>query len=80
MSHAVACARPTLFRALAVYAGTGRNATHAPSTTQVTARNATNNAVLGPNASVSVGFQASHTGHSAAATAGTLDGAACTVA
>ncbi|GIM97339.1 hypothetical protein Ato02nite_091320 [Paractinoplanes toevensis] len=57
----------------------GWNATYSPSAGLVTAKNASYNAVIAPNASVSVGFQADHTGNAAAATSFTLNGAACTV-
>ncbi|MFI5934148.1 cellulose binding domain-containing protein [Actinoplanes sp. NPDC051494] len=56
----------------------GWNATYAPTSGQVTARNVGYNAGIAPGASVSIGFQATHTGNSAAPTAFTLNGAACT--
>jgi hypothetical protein len=46
----------------------------------VTARNAGYNAVIAPNGSVSIGFQATHSGNAAAPTSFTLNGAACTIA
>jgi Cellulose binding domain len=46
----------------------------------VTARNAAYNPDLAPNASVSIGFQASHTGNTAAPTSYVLNGAACAAA
>jgi poly(3-hydroxybutyrate) depolymerase len=58
----------------------GWNASYSPASGSVTARNASYNGSLAPNASVSIGFQANHTGNSAAPTAFTLNGAACTVA
>jgi hypothetical protein len=45
----------------------------------VTATNASYNATLAPNASVSIGYQATHTGNSAVPGAFSLNGAACTV-
>nr|WP_046257169.1 PHB depolymerase family esterase [Streptomyces sp. WM6386] len=56
----------------------GWNATYAPSSGAVTATNASYNATLAPNASVSIGYQATHTGNSAAPGAFTLNGTACT--
>jgi hypothetical protein len=58
----------------------GWNATYSPASGQVTARNASYNGAIAPNASVSIGFQANHTGNTAAPTAFTLNGAACTTA
>jgi poly(3-hydroxybutyrate) depolymerase len=58
----------------------GWSATYSPSSGQVTARNVSYNAAIAPNASVSVGFQASHTGNTAVPTAFALNGAACTIA
>ncbi|MBC6459364.1 PHB depolymerase family esterase [Actinomadura sp. HBU206391] len=58
----------------------GWNASYAPTSGQVTARNAGYNAAIAPNGSVGVGFQATHTGNTAEPTAFTLNGAACTVA
>ena len=58
----------------------GWNATYSPTSGQVTARNVAYNAAIAPNASVSVGFQATHTGNTAAPTAFTLNGAVCTIA
>ncbi|MFG3299616.1 cellulose binding domain-containing protein [Micromonospora chersina] len=58
----------------------GWNATYAPTSGQVTARNVDYNATLTPNASVSLGFQATHTGNTARPSGFTLNGAACTVA
>ena len=56
----------------------GWNATYAPTSGQVVARNVAYNPTIAPGASVSIGFQATHTGNSAAPTAFTLNGAACT--
>ncbi|BBH67891.1 hypothetical protein ACTI_45760 [Actinoplanes sp. OR16] len=56
----------------------GWNATYAPSSGQVTASNVGYNAALAPGASVSFGFQATHTGNSGAPTGYALNGSACT--
>ncbi|MEW2332101.1 cellulose binding domain-containing protein [Micromonospora chersina] len=58
----------------------GWNATYAPTSGQVTARHVDYNATLAPNASLSLGFQATHTGNTARPSGFTLNGAACTVA
>jgi acetylxylan esterase len=58
----------------------GWNATYVPASGQVTARNASYNATIAPAASVSIGFQASHTGNAARPTAFALNGAACAAA
>jgi poly(3-hydroxybutyrate) depolymerase len=58
----------------------GWNASFAPASGQVTARNVSYNAAIAPNASVSIGFQATHTGNTARPTAFTLNGSACTIA
>jgi poly(3-hydroxybutyrate) depolymerase len=55
----------------------GWNATYAPSSGRVTARNAAYNGAIAPGGSVSIGFQAGHGGNSAAPTAFALNGAAC---
>jgi poly(hydroxyalkanoate) depolymerase family esterase len=55
----------------------GWNATYAPASGQVTARNLSYNGSLAPGGSTSIGFQATHTGNSAAATGFALNGAAC---
>jgi poly(hydroxyalkanoate) depolymerase family esterase len=56
----------------------GWGATYTPASGAVTATNATYNGTLAPNASVTIGYQANHTGNSAAPTAFTLNGTACT--
>ncbi|NUT48763.1 MAG: alpha-galactosidase, partial [Saccharothrix sp.] len=56
----------------------GWNATYAPSSGQVTARNLAHNATIAPGASVSTGFQATHTGDTAQPTGYALNGATCT--
>ncbi|MCP2163223.1 extracellular catalytic domain type 1 short-chain-length polyhydroxyalkanoate depolymerase [Goodfellowiella coeruleoviolacea] len=58
----------------------GWNATYSPSSGQVTARNAAHNATLAPNASVEIGFQATHTGDTAEPAAFALNGMACATA
>lgn len=57
----------------------GWGATYSPASGQVTARNAAYDAVLAPNASTTIGFQATHTGDPAAASAFTLDGTSCSL-
>jgi len=56
----------------------GWGATYAPASGTVTATNASYDGTLAPNASVTIGYQASHTGNSAAPSAFTLNGSACT--
>ncbi|MBY8874541.1 PHB depolymerase family esterase [Micromonospora sp. PLK6-60] len=56
----------------------GWNATYAPTSGAVTARNVSYNAVLAPGASVAIGFQATHTGGTGKPASFTLNGAACT--
>ncbi|CAM5259407.1 extracellular catalytic domain type 1 short-chain-length polyhydroxyalkanoate depolymerase [Streptomyces aurantiogriseus] len=56
----------------------GWGATYTPASGAVTATNATYNGTLAPNASVTIGYQANHTGNSAAPGAFTLNGTACT--
>lgn len=56
----------------------GWSATYAPASGAVTATNVTYNAAIAPGASVGIGFQASHTGNSAAPSGFTLNGTACT--
>jgi poly(3-hydroxybutyrate) depolymerase len=55
----------------------GWNATYSPSSGQVTARNASHNGDIAPNASVSAGFQATHTGNAEKPASFTLNGGAC---
>ncbi|MFI6932576.1 PHB depolymerase family esterase [Streptomyces sp. NPDC050287] len=57
----------------------GWGATYAPASGAVTATNAAYNATLAPNGSVTIGYQANHSGNSAAPTAFTFNGTACTV-
>lgn len=56
----------------------GWGATYAPSSGAVTATNASYDGTIAPNASVSIGYQANHSGNSAAPAAFTLNGTACT--
>ncbi|MEV6167153.1 PHB depolymerase family esterase [Streptomyces sp. NPDC051954] len=56
----------------------GWGATYTPAFGAVTATNASYNGGIAPNASVTIGYQASHTGSSAAPSAHTLNGTACT--
>ncbi|WP_149822960.1 extracellular catalytic domain type 1 short-chain-length polyhydroxyalkanoate depolymerase [Streptomyces tailanensis] len=58
----------------------GWGATYSPTSGAVTATNVSYNAAIAPGASVSVGYQASHTGNSAVPTAYALNGTACTTA
>jgi poly(3-hydroxybutyrate) depolymerase len=58
----------------------GWNAGYSPTSGQVTARNVSYNADIAPNASVNIGFQATHTGNTAEPTSFTLNGAACAIA
>ncbi|MFC5820931.1 extracellular catalytic domain type 1 short-chain-length polyhydroxyalkanoate depolymerase [Nonomuraea harbinensis] len=55
------------------------NTTITPSSGQVTATNAPYNGTIAPNATVTFGFQATHTGNTAKPSAFTLNGAACAV-
>ncbi|WP_433550085.1 cellulose binding domain-containing protein [Micromonospora zamorensis] len=57
----------------------GWNASYAPSSGAVTARNVSYNATIAPNTSVDVGFQATHTGNAGRPSAFTLNGTACTI-
>lgn len=58
----------------------GWNASYAPASGAVTARNVAYNATIAPNASVSIGFQATHTGNTGRPTSFTLNGSPCAVA
>ncbi len=58
----------------------GWNATYAPTSGQVTARNVSYNGTIPPNGSTSIGFQATHTGNTGRPGSFTLNGAACTIA
>lgn len=58
----------------------GWNAGYTPTSGQVTARNVAHNAEIAVGASVSIGFQATHTGNTAAPGSFTLNGATCALA
>ncbi|MFC7247808.1 PHB depolymerase family esterase [Catellatospora aurea] len=58
----------------------GWNAVYAPTSGQVTARNLAYNAAIPAGGSVSLGFQATHTGNTAKPASFTLNGAACAIA
>ncbi|MET7806744.1 extracellular catalytic domain type 1 short-chain-length polyhydroxyalkanoate depolymerase [Micromonospora chersina] len=58
----------------------GWNATYAPTSGAVTARNVSYNGTIAPNGSVDIGFQATHTGNTGRPTSFTLNGTACAVA
>jgi poly(hydroxyalkanoate) depolymerase family esterase len=58
----------------------GWNATYSPSSGQVTAHNVSYNAGIPANGSISFGFQATHTGNTAAPTSFALNGTVCTLA
>ncbi|RKN51170.1 PHB depolymerase family esterase [Micromonospora endolithica] len=55
----------------------GWNASYAPTSGAVTARNVSYNAVLAPSASVTIGFQATHTGDPGRPSSFTLNGSPC---
>ncbi|WBB80556.1 cellulose binding domain-containing protein [Micromonospora sp. WMMD882] len=55
----------------------GWNATYAPASGAVTARNVSYNGTIAPNGSVEIGFQATHTGNAGRPSSFTLNGAAC---
>ncbi len=55
----------------------GWNASYSPSSGEVTAKNASYNADIAPNASVSIGFQATHTGGTGKPGYFTLNGVVC---
>ncbi|MEY9856311.1 endo-1,4-beta-xylanase [Catenulispora sp. GAS73] len=55
----------------------GWNATYSPSSGQVTATNASYDGAIAPGGSVSIGFQATHTGNAAAPASFSLNGQAC---
>ncbi|GAB3416137.1 CE1 family esterase [Flindersiella endophytica] len=56
----------------------GWNATYSPTSGQVTARNVSYNGDIAAGASIGIGFQAGHTGNTAAPSSYTLNGATCT--
>ncbi|WP_238010542.1 glycoside hydrolase family 11 protein [Dactylosporangium sp. AC04546] len=55
----------------------GWNATYSPTSGQVTATNASYNAAIPPGGSTTIGFQANHTGNTAAPSGFLLNGSAC---
>ena len=57
----------------------GWNATYSPTSGAVTARNVSYNGTIAPNGSVSIGFQANHTGNTGRPASFTLNGTACSV-
>ncbi|MEV6814114.1 PHB depolymerase family esterase [Micromonospora sp. NPDC051296] len=57
----------------------GWNATYSPTSGAVTARNVSYNGTIAANGSVSIGFQANHTGNSGRPTSFTLNGTPCSV-
>jgi endo-1,4-beta-xylanase len=57
----------------------GWNATYSPSTGQVTATNMSYNGSLPAGGSTTIGFQATHTGNTAAPAGFTLNGSACSI-
>ena len=57
----------------------GWSASYSPTSGQVTARNVNYNPGIAAGASITIGFQAGHTGNTAEPTSFTLNGAACTV-
>ncbi|MEU8301236.1 PHB depolymerase family esterase [Micromonospora sp. NPDC048909] len=58
----------------------GWNASYAPASGAVTARNVSYNGTIAPLASVNIGFQATHTGDTGRPTSFTLNGASCAAA
>lgn len=58
----------------------GWNGTYSPTSGAVTARNVSYNATIGPNGSIGIGFQATHTGNTGKPASFTLNGATCAVA
>jgi acetylxylan esterase len=58
----------------------GWNATYQPSSGSITATNMPYNPTISPNGSVTIGFQATHTGNAGTPSSYTLNGAPCTVA
>jgi poly(hydroxyalkanoate) depolymerase family esterase len=58
----------------------GWNATYSPTSGQVTARNMSYNAAIPVNGSITIGFQAGHTGNTAKPATFTLNGSPCVIA
>ncbi|MCZ7437765.1 cellulose binding domain-containing protein [Micromonospora sp. WMMC241] len=57
----------------------GWNATYAPTSGAVTARNVSYNGAIAPNGSIDIGFQATHTGNTGKPASFSLNGAACSI-
>jgi poly(3-hydroxybutyrate) depolymerase len=57
----------------------GWSASYSPASGQVTARNVDYNANIAPNASISIGFQATHTGNTSAPASFSLNGKTCAI-
>lgn len=57
----------------------GWNATYAPTSGQVTARNVSYNGVVPAGGSTAIGFQANHTGNTGEPSSFSLNGVACAV-
>jgi len=58
----------------------GWNASYSPASGRVTARNVSYNGSIAPGASVSFGYQATHTGNGGAPTGFALNGVSCPTA
>ena len=58
----------------------GWNATYSPASGVVNAKNVSYNAAIAPNASVSIGFQATHGGNTARPSSYRLNGSPCSTA
>jgi len=57
----------------------GWSAAYSPNSGEVTARNVSYNADIAPNASIGIGFQASHTGNTSAPASFSLNGKTCAI-
>ncbi|WP_189256515.1 cellulose binding domain-containing protein [Lentzea flava] len=57
----------------------GWSATYSPASGQVTARNVNYNGDIAPNASITIGFQANHTGNTSAPDSFALNGKTCSI-
>jgi cellulase/cellobiase CelA1 len=58
----------------------GWNASYTPAIGTVTARNVSHNGAIAPNASVGIGFQATHTGDTAKPSSFSLNSGSCSIA
>jgi cellulase/cellobiase CelA1 len=58
----------------------GWNAAYSPTSGQVTAKNVTYNGTINPGQSTGIGFQATHSGNTAAPASFTLNGSPCAIA